>query len=383
MGSSLQTKEELTKKMKVLAIFLLIGSCQCLPLEIEDVAAEPEPVADLLVEHRAMEEEMEDQMMVEANPEPVVVKMMPETMVGVEPEVKPEPMDEVESEMNPEPMMEAVEEVKPEEMKAAIEEQDQEPVMVIIDEMKAPVADPVAMEPMGVILVEEKPEAVAEEMMMESMAEPLSVLMLETEPVIYNIVDEEKQYNHLQRGVPGEAVSGTFGYQADGTLYNTVYTADERGYLAEGVHLPKSVEIPDFPKLVPVQDTDEVEALNQVHRHYVQVQKKLIADTLEPVDSGVETVRRRRSPVIFPGANIYNYVQPYPFLGLPPIIPSYRYTQFPQPTLNLAHPTYNVGLAFGLPASLVPNQEQSEPEDINPVPADIQQGEGEAAALAL
>merc|ERR1712130_739987 len=339
MGSSLQTKEELTKKMKVLAIFLLIGSCQCLPLEIEDVAAEPEPVADLLVEHRAMEEEMEDQMMVEANPEPVVVKMMPETMVGVEPEVKPEPMDEVESEMNPEPMMEAVE--------------------------------------------EEKPEAVAEEMMMESMAEPLSVLMLETEPVIYNIVDEEKQYNHLQRGVPGEAVSGTFGYQADGTLYNTVYTADERGYLAEGVHLPKSVEIPDFPKLVPVQDTDEVEALNQVHRHYVQVQKKLIADTLEPVDSGVETVRGRRSPVIFPGANIYNYVQPYPFLGLPPIIPSYRYTQFPQPTLNLAHPTYNVGLAFGLPASLVPNQEQSEPEDINPVPADIQQGEGEAAALAL
>merc|ERR1712130_486823 len=185
MGSSLQTKEELTKKMKVLAIFLLIGSCQCLPLEIEDVAAEPEPVADLLVEHRAMEEEMEDQMMVEANPEPVVVKMMPETM------------DEVESEMNPEPMMEAVEEVKPEEMKAAIEEQDQEPVMVIIDEMKAPVADPVAMEPMGVILVEEKPEAVAEEMMMESMAEPLSVLMLETEPVIYNIVDKEKQYNHL------------------------------------------------------------------------------------------------------------------------------------------------------------------------------------------
>merc|ERR1712233_80032 len=110
MGSSLQTKEELTKKMKVLAIFLLIGSCQCLPLEIEDVAAEPEPVADLLVEHRAMEEEMEDQMMVEANPEPVVVKMMPETMVGVEPEVKPEAM------------------------KAAIEEQDQEPVMVIIDE---------------------------------------------------------------------------------------------------------------------------------------------------------------------------------------------------------------------------------------------------------
>merc|ERR1712233_281277 len=364
MGSSLQTKEELTKKMKVLAIFLLIGSCQCLPLEIEDVAAEPEPVADLLVEHRAMEEEMEDQMMVEANPEPVVVKMMPETMVGVEPEVKPEPMDEVESEMNPEPMMEAVEEVKP-------------------DEMKAPVADPVAMEPMGVILVEEKPEAVAEEMMMESMAEPLSVLMPETEPVIYNIVDEEKQYNHIQKGVPGEAVSGNFGFQADGTLYNTVDTADERGYLAEGDHLPKSVEIPDFPKLVPVQDTDEVEALNQVHRHYVQVQKKLIADTLEPVDSGVETVRRRRSPVTFPGANIYNYVQPYPFLGLQPIIPSYRYTQFPQPTLNLAHPTYNVGLAFGLPASLVPNQEQSEPEDVNPVPADIQQGEGEAAALAL
>merc|ERR1719175_446539 len=103
-------------------------------------------------------------------------------------------------------MMEAVEEVKPEEMKAAIEEQDQEPVMVIIDEMKAPVSDPVAMEPMGVILVEEKTEAVAEEMMMESMAEPLSVLMPETEPVIYNIVDEEKQYNQLQKGVPGKAV---------------------------------------------------------------------------------------------------------------------------------------------------------------------------------
>merc|ERR1711892_508261 len=207
-------------------------------------------------------------------------------------------------------------------------------------------------EPMAEAIPEAIEELLAEQMMMEDkMAQPLSVLMPESmsEPIIYNIIDDKNYYNHIQMGIPGEAVEGDFAFKADGNMYKTIYTADEYGYKAAGDHLPISPSIPNYPQLFTVENTDEVEALTQVHKHFVNIQNQLIDNTRNPVDSGVDVVRRRRTPVTVPQPNLYNYAPHYPLLSLQPIFPSLTYSQYAQPILTLAHPTYNLGLAFNLP----------------------------------
>merc|ERR1719483_1812896 len=176
----------------------------------------------------------------------------------------------------------------------------------LLEEMPEPIAESMAAllvehpmeETMAALLVKQPmveaiPEAIeellAEQMMMEDkMAQPLSVLMPEamSEPIIYNIIDDKNYYNHIQMGIPGEAVEGDFAFKADGNMYKTIYTADEYGYQAAGDHLPISPSIPNYPQLFTVENTDEVEALTQVHKHFVNIQNQLIDNTRNPVDSG-------------------------------------------------------------------------------------------------
>merc|ERR1719483_1036393 len=183
----------------------------------------------------------------------------------------------------------------------------------LLEEMPEPIAESMAAllvehpmeETMAALLVKQPmveaiPEAIeellAEQMMMEDkMAQPLSVLMPEamSEPIIYNIIDDKNYYNHIQMGIPGEAVEGDFAFKADGNMYKTIYTADEYGYQAAGDHLPISPSIPNYPQLFTVENTDEVicllcnsewiysnfmkvEALTQVHKHFVNIQNQLI-----------------------------------------------------------------------------------------------------------
>jgi len=471
---------------KIFSIFLLISCSQCLPIEVEEVAAEPIPVGELILEHRMMVENPEpsaeivaEVKMIEPKPEPTVVKEeKPVLMVAVvqEPlsiekplekknlmdakpvpmaaslveqpivEVMPEPMAEsmaallVEQPMveaMPKPMAallvenpieEVLSEPMAETMAALLAEQSMAETMpkimaetmavllldqTLVEEMPEPIAESMAAllvehpmeeempepmaETMAALLVKQPmveaiPEAIeellAEQMMMEDkMAQPLSVLMPESmsEPIIYNIIDDKNYYNHIQMGIPGEAVEGDFAFKADGNMYKTIYTADEYGYQAAGDHLPISPSIPNYPQLFTVENTDEVEALTQVHKHFVNIQNQLIDNTRNPVDSGVDVVRRRRTPVTVPQPNLYNYAPHYPLLSLQPIFPSLTYSQFAQPILTLAHPTYNLGLAFNLPKALVTEPlQQTDSEVPSPdLPNEGEDGEDQPAALAL
>lgn len=241
-----------------------------------------------------------------------------------------------------------------------------------------PAADPID---------ESMPVAEQRSMDVEPVPEPMSV---DVEPIIFNVVDEEHMYNNVQKGEPGVAVLGNYAFEEEGKTYQISYMADDQGYVAQG-DLPVAPAAPVYDMLVPMQDTAEVMAAIEAHKHLYRAHEQAVRDAIEPQESGVEVLRRRRSPVTIPQPS--SYVPSYPAV-LPyfQFLPTYTLPQvktvepkmdtmaepqiksspiFIQPVLSLQHPTYSIGYPWR-------NLLQK-----SPVPSEIQEDESEPAALAL
>jgi len=221
----------------------------------------------------------------------------------------------------------------------------------------------------------------------EPLPEPMSV---DVEPIIYNVVDEEHMYNNVQKGEPGVAVLGNYAFQEDGKTYQISYNADDQGYVAEG-DLPVAPAAPVYEMLVPMQDTAEVMAAIEAHKHLYRAHQQAVEDARKPKESGVEVLRRRRSPVVIPEQpslvpsypSVLPYYQFFPTYTLPQVKTAEKKMDtmaepqiksspiFIQPVLQLQHPTYSIGYPWR-------NLLQK-----SPVPAEIQDEEKEPAALAL
>merc|ERR1712212_663218 len=247
--------------------------------------------------------------------------------------------------------------------------------------------EPVGMaepEPMAAPLneVEEVLEEVLEKVLKEepiAMAEPrISEEELVAE---HKSVDDEKMYNNFQKGEPGVNVAGNYAFQEDGKKYHITYQANDAGYVAEG-DLPVAPPLPVYEMLVPVPDTAEVMVAQEAHKHLYRAHQQLVEDALKPKESGVEALRRRRSPVVIPQPT--NYISTYPtFLPYYRYYPTYTIPQIVdtklntvaqtktspiviQPVLDLQHPIHRIGFPVN-----------------SPVPNEVQEGEEEPAALAL
>jgi len=221
------------------------------------------------------------------------------------------------------------------------------------------------------------------ELVMEPMAEPVAEYISENaEPIVYNIVDDEKMYNNFQKGEPGVNVAGNYAFEEDGKKYQINYQANDAGYVAEG-DLPVAPPVPVYEMLVPVPDTAEVMAAQEAHKHLYRAHQQLVEDALKPKESGVEALRRRRSPVVIPQPTSYistytptylPYYRYYPTYTIPQIVDTKLNTVAQtktspiviQPVLDLQHPIHRIGFPVN-----------------SPVPNEVQEGEEEPAALAL
>merc|ERR1712212_233801 len=247
--------------------------------------------------------------------------------------------------------------------------------------------EPVGMaepEPMAAPLneVEEVLEEVLEKVLKEEpipMAEPrISEEELVAE---HKSVDDEKMYNNFQKGEPGVNVAGNYAFEEDGKKYHITYQANDAGYFAEG-DLPVAPPLPVYEMLVPVPDTAEVMVAQEAHKHLYRAHQQLVEDALKPKESGVEALRRRRSPVVIPQPTSYistyptflPYYRYYPTYTIPQIVDTKLNTVAQtktspiviQPVLDLQHPIHRIGFPVN-----------------SPVPNEVQEGEEEPAALAL
>merc|ERR1712002_506171 len=137
--------------------------------------------------------------------------------------------------------------------------------------------------------------------------------------------DEELGHGHVQTGVAGEMVEGSLYYKVpEGDTVRLTYTADDKGFVAVGDHLPVApaalaVEEPVLPVMVDL--TAEVaEARDQFA---ATLEDEMIETVDNAVDAAVEEViaerkRRDADPVVVP--------EPEPMISPLPYQPiSYHY----------------------------------------------------------
>jgi len=129
--------------------------------------------------------------------------------------------------------------------------------------------------------------------------------------------DEELGHGHVQTGVPGEMVEGALYYKVpEGDTVHLTYTADDKGFVAVGDHLPVApaalaVEEPVLPVMVDL--TAEVaEARDQFAATFKEVEMRNAAledEMIETVDNAVDAAveevvaerkRRDADPVVVP-----------------------------------------------------------------------------------
>merc|ERR1712055_1046394 len=140
--------------------------------------------------------------------------------------------------------------------------------------------------------------------------------------------DEELGHGHVQTGVPGEMVEGALYYKVpEGDTVHLTYTADDKGFIAVGDHLPVApaplaVEEPILPVMVDL--TDEVaEARDQFAATFKEVEMRNAAledEMIETVDNAVDAAveeviaqrkRRDADPVVVPEPEPMTYTLPY------------------------------------------------------------------------
>merc|ERR1711997_876032 len=136
--------------------------------------------------------------------------------------------------------------------------------------------------------------------------------------------DEELGHGHVQTGVAGEMVEGSLYYKVpEGDTVHLTYTADDKGFVAVGDHLPVApaalaVEEPVLPVMVDL--TAEVaEARDQFAATFKEVEMRNAAledEMFETVDNAVEEViaqrkRRDADPVVVPEPEPMTYTLPY------------------------------------------------------------------------
>merc|ERR1719232_2463530 len=145
--------------------------------------------------------------------------------------------------------------------------------------------------------------------------------------------DEELGHGHVQTGVAGEMVEGALYYKVpEGDTVHLTYTADDKGFVAVGDHLPVApaalaVEEPVLPVMVDL--TAEVaEARDQFAATFKEVQMRNAAleeEMIETVDNAVDAAvdeviaeRRRRDadPVVVPEPEPMTYTLPYQYQPL-------------------------------------------------------------------
>merc|ERR1711997_572812 len=122
--------------------------------------------------------------------------------------------------------------------------------------------------------------------------------------------DEELGHGHVQTGVAGEMVEGSLYYKVpEGDTVHLTYTADDKGFVAVGDHLPVMVDL-----------TAEVaEARDQFAATFKEVEMRNAAledEMIETVDNAVEEViaqrkRRDADPVVVPEPEPMTYPLPY------------------------------------------------------------------------
>jgi len=198
--------------------------------------------------------------------------------------------------------------------------------------------------------------------------------------------DEELGHGHVQTGVAGEMVEGALYYKVpEGDTVHLTYTADDKGFVAVGDHLPVApaalaVEEPVLPVMVDL--TAEVaEARDQFAATFKEVQMRNAAleeEMIETVDNAVDAAvdeviaeRRRRDadPVVVPEPEPMTYTLPYQYQPI-----SYHY----QPYYAPAYPHFYYPLAQPLAAKTV---ETEGVEDMEAVDEAAAEPEPEAEVL--
>merc|ERR1711892_1462965 len=179
----------------------------------------------------SIEKPLEKKNLMDAKPVPMAASLVEQPIVEVMVEAMPKPMAAL---LVENPIEEVLSEPMAETMAALLAEQSMAETMPKI------MAETMAVLLLDQTLVEEMPEPIAESMAALFVEQPMVEAIPESmsEPIIYNIIDDKNYYNHIQMGIPGEAVEGDFAFKADGNMYKTIYTADEYGYQAAGDHLP-------------------------------------------------------------------------------------------------------------------------------------------------
>merc|ERR1711970_629384 len=161
--------------------------------------------------------------------------------------------------------------------------------------------------------------------------------------------DEELGHGHVQTGVPGEMVEGSLYYKVpEGDTVHLTYTADDKGFVAVGDHLPVApaalaVEEPVLPVMVDL--TAEVaEARDQFAATFKEVEMRNAAledEMIETVDNAVDAAvaevvaerkRRDADPVVVPEPEP---IMTYNTLPYQPI--SYHYQPYPHVYQTYAH----------------------------------------------
>jgi len=164
--------------------------------------------------------------------------------------------------------------------------------------------------------------------------------------------DEELGHGHVQTGVPGEMVEGALYYKVpEGDTVHLTYTADDKGFIAVGDHLPVApaplaVEEPVLPVMVDL--TAEVaEARDQFAATFKEVEMRNAAledEMIETVDNAVDAAveevvaerkRRDADPVVVPEPEpkSMTYTLPYqPILyHYQPYAPAYPHFYYTYP----------------------------------------------------
>merc|ERR1712055_360144 len=193
---------------------------------------------------------------------------------------------------------------------------------------------------------------------------------------------DEEGHSHRMEGVPGEAVTGEFQFQAPDTdtVYHLTYSADSQGFQPVGDHLPVSVEplvIPEMQLPAMVSYTDEVA---EARANFLNVQEELLAQqALDEAENSVEVIERRRrdaDPVIIPTSGFPTYPVSY---GYQPIYRNYPGNYFPYPSYPVVRAQTPVRQHIYLS---YPHSTRVITQDENPVSPIEQEGEDEPAALS-
>jgi len=190
--------------------------------------------------------------------------------------------------------------------------------------------------------------------------------------------DEELGHGHVQTGVAGEMVEGALYYKVpEGDTVHLTYTADDKGFVAVGDHLPVApaalaVEEPVLPVMVDL--TAEVaEARDQFAATFKEVQMRNAAleeEMIETVDNAVDAAvdeviaeRRRRDadPVVVPEPEPMTYTLPYQYQPI-----SYHY----QPYYAPAYPYYTYPLVQPLAAKTVETEGVEDMEAVDEAAAE-------------